>query len=309
MKEAIKFLRASMPAQTKIEMNLSPDAPVVLADPTQIYQVTINLAANAVHAMEGRPGELTVSLEPFQPDRKFILSHPEFKPVPYARLTVADTGHGMDAKTLQRIFEPFFTTKPVGKGTGLGLAVVHGIVQSHHGVITVDSQVGQGTTFRLYFPGRTKNVSVTAAPENQVPEGRGQRILLVDDEPSLTLALQRLLVRLNYRVTTSNNAREAIGWCQKDSAQFDLVITDLSMPEINGLEVARQLRVLRPDLPIVAGLAVLAPTSAAKICRRREFLTCRKNPFPKACSRKWLGARCPAAATDSWQLWVILRLI
>ncbi len=251
VKEAIKFLRASMPAQIKIEMNLSPDAPVVLADPTQIYQVTINLAANAVHAMEGRSGELTVSLEHFQPDGKFVQSHPEFKPVPYARLTVADTGHGMDAKTLERIFEPFFTTKPVGKGTGLGLAVVHGIVQSHHGVVTVDSQLGQGTTFRLYFPGRTKNVSSTAAPENQTPEGRGQKILLVDDEPSLTLALQRLLVRLNYRVTTSNNAREAIGWCQKDSAQFDLVITDLSMPEINGLEVARQLRILRPDLPII----------------------------------------------------------
>jgi CheY-like chemotaxis protein len=168
----------------------------------------------------------------------------------------------MDAKTLERIFEPFFTTKPVGKGTGLGLAVVHGIVQSHNGVIMVDSQVGRGTTFRLYFPGRTRTVSPLVAPENEVPQGSGQKILLVDDEPALTFALQKLLVRLNYQVATSNSPREAIGWFQKDSARFDVVITDLSMPEINGLEVARQLRTLRPDLPII-----LASGFSAEISR------------------------------------------
>ena len=152
VKEAIKFLRASLPAQIRIDLNLATDVPAVLADPTQIYQVTINLATNALHAMEGRSGQLTVGLAAFLPDDEFIQMHPDFRIARYARLTVADTGHGMDAKTLERIFEPFFTTKPVGKGTGLGLAVVHGIVQSHGGVITVESTVGQGTTFQLYFP-------------------------------------------------------------------------------------------------------------------------------------------------------------
>ncbi len=251
VREAIKFLRASLPAQIKIELNLAADAPAVLADPTQIYQVTINLATNALHAMEGRPGQLTVSLDSFLPDDKFSQSHPEFRRIPHARLIVADTGHGMDAETLERIFEPFFTTKPVGKGTGLGLAVVHGIVQSHNAIILVDSQPGCGTTFQLYFPGENRSSASTVALDNEVPQGGGEKILLLDDEPALTAALQRLLVRLNYQVTTSNHAREAINWCKENPAQVDLVITDLTMPELTGLEVASQLHAFRPDLPII----------------------------------------------------------
>lgn len=147
IKEATKFLRASLPANLQIDLNLAADAPAVLADPTQIYQVTLSLATNALHAMEGRPGRLTVKLEAFTPDAPFLATHAKFQPIRYARLSMADTGQGMAAKTLERIFEPFFTTKPVGKGTGLGLAVVHGIIQSHDGLITVASQVGEGTTF------------------------------------------------------------------------------------------------------------------------------------------------------------------
>jgi len=271
VKEAIKFLRASLPAQIRIELNLAADVPAVLADPTQIYQVAINLATNALHAMEGRAGQLTVSLEPFQPDARFIQSHPDFRNLPYARLIVADTGHGMDAKTMERIFEPFFTTKPVGKGTGLGLAVVHGIVQSHNGIITVDSECGRGTTFSLYFPGATKNTVSTAGPAHEVSHGNGEKILLLDDEPALTAALQRLLVRLNYQVTTSNNAREAIRWCEKNPARFDLIITDLTMPEMTGLDVARQLQALRPGLPVILASGFSADLSretlqAAGIC-------------------------------------------
>ncbi len=223
----------------------------MLADPTQIYQVTMNLATNALHAMEGRPGRLTVNLEPVSPDQKCLLSHPELRPITYARLTVADTGHGMDAKTLERIFEPFFTTKPVGKGTGLGLAVVHGIVQAHEGVITVESQVGHGTTFRLYFPGRSNGAQVMVAKNDAVPQGQGQRILLLDDEIAVTAVLGRMLKRLNYEVTACNHPRDAIELCRQNPAQFDLAITDLTMPEINGLEVARQLRQARPDLPVI----------------------------------------------------------
>ena len=251
VKEATKFLRASLPAQIKIEMDLAPDAPAVLADPTQIYQVTMNLATNALHAMDGRPGQLIVKLDSFLPDDEFIRAHPEFRPVPYARLTVADTGHGIDAKTLERIFEPFFTTKPVGKGTGLGLAVVHGLVQAHDGTITVESQPGLGTTFRLYFPAKTEDAPAGDATAARLPGGRGQKILLVDDEPALTATFQRLLARLNYQVTSRNSAREAIALFRENPAHFDLVITDLTMPEINGLELTRQLRALRPDLPVL----------------------------------------------------------
>jgi len=251
VKEAAKFLRASLPAHIKIEMNLAANAPAVLADPTQIYQVAINLATNALHAMEGRPGQLTINLDAFLPDESFIRSHPEFKPGPCTRLTVADTGHGMDATTLERIFEPFFTTKPVGKGTGLGLSVVHGIVQSHEGIIAIESQPGRGTTFCLYFPAQTTAAVLTDAAAGKIPHGHGQNILVVDDEPALTVVLKRLLERLNYQVTTSNSAQAAIGLFRENPRRFDLVITDLTMPDINGLELALQLHALQPEVPVL----------------------------------------------------------
>ena len=251
VREAVRFLRASLPSQIKIELNLVSDAPAVLADPTQIYQVVINLATNALHAMEGRAGRLTIGLESFPPDARFLQLHPNFRPGPCTLLTVADTGQGMDVKTMERIFEPFFTTKPVGKGTGLGLSVVHGIVESHQGAISVDSMVGCGTTFRLYFPGQEDAATLKEAPNAEVPAGNGQHVLLLDDEPALTTALERLLIRLNYQVSISNSAREAINRFSQAPVRYDLVITDLTMPEMSGLEVSRQLRQLRPDLPII----------------------------------------------------------
>jgi CheY-like chemotaxis protein len=164
---------------------------------------------------------------------------------------VADTGQGMDAKTLERIFEPFFTTKPTGKGTGLGLAVVHGIIQAHEGFITVESQVGQGTTFCVFFPAQAAGAAVSETTAAELPRGQGQHLLLVDDEPALTMSLRQLLSRLNYQITTSNSPREAMVLFQPDPARFDLVITDLAMPEMNGLALARQLHALRPDLPVL----------------------------------------------------------
>jgi PAS domain S-box-containing protein len=251
VKEATKFLRASLPAQIKIELDLAADTPAVLADPTQIYQVTMNLATNALHAMEAKPGQLTVKLDPFLPDHEFIEAHAGLRPEKYARLTIADTGTGMDSNILEHIFEPFFTTKPVGKGTGLGLAVVHGIVQSHEGVITVESEVGQGTTFCLYFPAQLQPETMIAANTGQLPLGRGQRVLLLDDETALTVMFGKLLRRLSYEVISTNSASEAIRFVRESPTQFDLVITDLNMPEFDGLEVARQVRKIRPNLPVV----------------------------------------------------------
>jgi PAS domain S-box-containing protein len=251
IKEATKFLRASLPANIQIDLNLAADAPAVLADPTQIYQVTLNLATNALHAMEGRQGCLTVKLEAFTPDEPFLATHAKFRPIRYTRLTIADTGHGMEAKTLERIFEPFFTTKPVGKGTGLGLAVVHGIIQSHDGIITVESRVGAGTTFGLYFPAQLLDEAITKPGLRKLPQGHGQKILVVDDEVVLTNAVEQLLKLLNYQATISNRPRAAIALVRENPAAFDLVITDLTMPEINGLEVATEIHRLRPELPII----------------------------------------------------------
>jgi PAS domain S-box-containing protein len=249
--DAMKLLRASLPAQIKIEMNLAAHPPTVLADATQIYQVILNLAANALHAMEGQPGTLTIELEPFRPDAAFLRAHPDLFDANYARLNITDTGHGMDAQVIERIFEPFYTTKPVGKGTGLGLAVVDGIVRSQSGVITVESVVGQGTTFRLYFPAHTADSPAPETVKGNLAPGHGERILLVDDEPAITALLQRMLVLLNYQVTVSNQPRAAADLFSQQPEQFDVLITDLTMPELSGLELAGKIHSLRPELPII----------------------------------------------------------
>ena len=251
IREATKFLRASLPAEIRIDLQLAADAPAVLADSTQIYQVVLNLATNALHAMEGRPGRLLVALERFQPDAPFLQAQPEMRAIPYARLTVADTGKGMDPQTVARIFEPFFTTKPVGKGTGLGLSVVHGIVQAHDGIITVESQPGAGTTFHLYFPAQTGPAAANDTAAGKVAAGQGQHILLLDDETALTMIYKRLLERQHYHVTVCNQASDAIEAFQAHPAAFDLLITDLAMPEMNGLEVTRAFHALRPELPVI----------------------------------------------------------
>jgi signal transduction histidine kinase/ActR/RegA family two-component response regulator len=251
LKETTKFLRASLPPQINIQKHFAADTPAVLADPTQVYQVAMNLATNALHAMENRPGVLTLNLEPFQPDPDFLRRQPDCRLIAYARLTVADTGQGMDAATMARIFEPFFTTKPTGQGTGLGLAVVHGIIQAHEGFITVDSQIGCGTTFCVYFPAQAAGAPVSEPAPDPAPRGSGEQLLLVDDEPALTKSLQLLLSRLNYQVTTATGAGEAIALFRQDPGRFALALTDLAMPEMNGLEVARRLHELRPDLPVL----------------------------------------------------------
>lgn len=251
VREALKFLRASLPAGIKIEMDLDADASLVLADPTQIYQVILNLATNSAHAMDGEKGCLTVKLDNFEPEGDFLRTHPEFRLSSYVRLLVADTGHGMDAAILRRIFEPFFTTKPIGKGTGLGLAVVHGIVQSHEGCITVESQPGRGTTFQIYFPAQPEQSLPPATTLENIPRGDGQTVLILDDEAALGRMLQQLLRRLNYQTVIFSDPHEAIGKFGAGPAQFDVVLTDLTMPDLNGIEVSRQMHAIRSDVPVI----------------------------------------------------------
>lgn len=248
--EALKLLRSSLPKTIEIDARLDPDSPVVLADSSQAHQVVMNLCTNAAHAMRGRGGRLTVRLERARLEES-TSEIPGLRPGTYARLTVADTGAGMDASTLQHIFEPFFTTKEPGEGTGLGLAVVHGIVQEHDGVIRAQSTLGKGTTFRIFFPEHTGIASVDESVTRTLERGHGERILFVDDEAMICESASQLLQHLGYRVVACSEPTEALRAFAEAPGAFQLVITDLTMPHISGLELARRLRLVSPEVPIL----------------------------------------------------------
>jgi signal transduction histidine kinase/ActR/RegA family two-component response regulator len=253
IEEAHAFLRATLPASVDLACSMDAATPPVLADATQVYQVVANLCTNAWQAMEGQPGRIEVQLAPLSLDEQAARQIPGLKPGLFACLCVSDTGKGMDAATLERIFEPFFTTKEPGKGTGLGLSVVHGIMQGHEGAITVYSEPGRGTTFKLYFPAAAgPPVAVPAAAAAAVPRrGEGERVLYVDDEEPLVLLATRMLKRLGYRVTAFTRAEEALAAFRQDPASFDLVITDMNMPGLDGIELGKRLLGLRSGLPVV----------------------------------------------------------
>jgi PAS domain S-box-containing protein len=251
VEEALKLLRSTLPKTIEIVEEMGAAAPPVLADATQIHQVVMNLCTNAAHAMSDRPGRLTVRLAAADTLAMGDQAPPGIEPGRHARLTIEDTGRGMDAATLGHIFEPFFTTKAPGEGTGLGLAVVHGIVEEHDGVITVRSTPDEGTTFDVYLPEFTEFADSGSAHEEPLPRGRGQRVLFVDDETVIGRAIQQLLERLGYRATVHSDPREA--WTAFDAAPaaFDVVVTDLTMPHWTGIELARRILARRPDTPVI----------------------------------------------------------
>jgi nitrogen-specific signal transduction histidine kinase/CheY-like chemotaxis protein len=254
MEEDLRLLRATLPAGIELIARFAEDTPSVLADRTEFHQVLLNLCTNSWHAMEGRSGQITLSLEGVTLDDALARHHADLRPGRYARLTVADTGKGMDAPTLERIFDPFFTTKEVDQGTGLGLSVVHGIMKHHQGAITVASQPGRGTTFELYFPAAaTESRPGAPMPVKPVamPQGRGQHVLCLDDETSLVSLIARTLERQGYRVTTFTSAEAALAMLRADPSGFELVVTDHNMPGTSGIEVAREIRKLRPELPVI----------------------------------------------------------
>jgi PAS domain S-box-containing protein len=249
IKEALKLLRSSLP--TSIEIREKIQMGVAMADSTQIHQVLMNLCTNAAHAMDYK-GILEVSLssvylsESDLADRSFV----GLKSGPYLRLTVSDTGCGMDASTMERIFDPYFTTKEVGKGSGLGLAVIHGIVKRHEGAITVQSEPGKGTTFSVYIPGVDAQPEATMQVDNLLPRG-SESILLVDDEPTVMEIGTILLKGLGYKVTSRTDSVEALEVFRSSPDVFDLVITDYTMPKLTGLDFAREVKRIRPDTPIL----------------------------------------------------------
>ncbi len=250
VEEALKMLRATLPAMIEIDANLEA-VPPIACDPTQVHQVLMNLGTNAAHAMGSAGGLLEVSLKPIRVDAQAVRATPGLWEGPCVLLTVTDSGCGMDRATIDRIFDPFFTTKAPGKGTGLGLAVVHGIMKSHGGLVTVNSEVGHGTTFHLYFPA-TESVPPKTAPEqrSKLPHGQGERVLVIDDEKAVASLVTRMLQRLDYQVTSCTEASNAIQAFRANPSGFDAVITDLALRGMSGLDLAQEFLRYR-QIPIV----------------------------------------------------------
>ena len=252
VEEALKLLRATIPANIEFQTEFEAGIPPVLVDATQIHQVIVNLAVNGAHAIGAAPGSLRFSLRSFHvesPVGRELIDIPEGD---YVQLTVRDTGCGMDRRTLDRIFDPFFTTKAPGEGTGLGLSVVHGIITNHGGAIRVYSERGKGTVFHLYFP--AAQVAMPEAAQKAGPAGARQRnehVLYVDDEEGLVLLATRLLKRLGYRVTGFTSPNLALDAFRGNPAEFDAVVTDLSMPHLSGFDLAEQILAIRPDIPVI----------------------------------------------------------
>ena len=252
VKEALKLLRASIPANIEIRSALPAESGNISADPTQIHQVLMNLCTNSAHAMKETGGVLEVALKSVMLSESDAVRHADLSPGPCLRLTVSDTGHGMDPGIMDRIFDPFFTTKGRGEGTGMGLSVVHGIVKSHGGSVVVYSEPGRGTTFHLFFPELEQRSPEPAATEaSRPPPGGSERILFVDDEETLVDIGRQVLESLGYRTTGTTSSIDALERFKADPGAFDLVITDQTMPRMTGIELARELLAVQPHLPII----------------------------------------------------------
>lgn len=249
--ETLKLIRSALPASITIQSEVEPGLPSVFADATQMHQVLMNLCTNAAHAMRDRAGSIEVKLERHPVGDVESRANPDLKPGVYVKLSVRDQGCGIPEEQRKRIFEPFFTTKGPGEGTGLGLAVVHGIIKDHAGAIAVRSTPGVGSVFDIFLPIHVAPPARTEVTPGDSPAGNGEHILLVDDEQAICNVVGRMLKRVGYRVTTYHSPQMAWEDFQTHPDDFHLVLTDLSMPGMTGLELARNIGQLRPKLPII----------------------------------------------------------
>lgn len=250
IKEALKLIRSSLPSTININQNIDSDCGLVMADPTQIHQIVMNLCTNAFHAMEKTGGKLTVNLKEVELTADDVKA-PNLIPGGYVCLTVADTGTGIEQSVMDRMFDPYFTTKKSGKGTGLGLAVTHGVIKDHGGYITVDSEPGKGTEFKVYLPAiRLQETAQSIETDLPIQKGN-ERILLVDDEKVIAQMIQQTLERLGYHVTARNSSTDALEAFRTNPDKFDLVITDLTMPNLTGDKLAVELIKIRSDIPVI----------------------------------------------------------
>jgi CheY-like chemotaxis protein len=258
-------MKASFPSTIAVHTHLDAFDATVLSDPTELQQVVMNLCTNAAQAMGGR-GTLSVRLDVVDAANDLALSHGNLPAGRYIRLSVTDTGHGIERATMDRIFEPFFTTKMVGSGTGLGLSTVHGIVTQQGGALNVESALGEGTTFAAYFPRAEGNgAEEPEMPRAPVRRGNGQTILFVDDEKPLVLLGEEMLAALGYEPVGFDSATAALATFRADPDRFDLVLTDEVMPEVTGAELASEMHRIRPALAIVLMTGYAGPVTADRL--------------------------------------------
>ena len=274
VKEALKLLKASLPSTIEIKQNIDSEAGTVLADPTQIHQMIMNICTNAYQAMFGSGGTLEINLKKFEVTSAFAKMHPNLGEGSYVLLTISDTGHGMDSETVASIFEPFYTTKEVGEGTGLGLSIVHGIVMSHDGEITVYSEPGVGTAFNIYLP----KVDIDAGQEvheDEISITGDERILIVDDEETIVELAGEILTGLGYSVSAFVSSTEALETFRENPDMYDLVISDHTMPGYTGTQMAEELMSIRPDVPIIimSGFGLTLTPEKCEELGIRDFLT------------------------------------
>lgn len=250
LKEVLKLSRSTIPSNIELNHHVQSNCGLIMADPIQIHQIAMNIITNAYHAVEDEGGKITVALSETQvDDSDFSGAH--MKPGTYAMLSVSDTGHGISTEFVNKIFDPYFTTKKTDKGTGLGLSVVYGIVQEHKGYIDVISEVNDGTTFKVYFPLMERTVeTATSDVLVAIPKGH-ERILLVDDEMSVAKLEKKMLERLGYKVTMFINSQEALQTIRANPMSFDLVISDMTMPNMTGDQLAGEVKSIRPDIPVI----------------------------------------------------------
>ena len=268
VREALKFARAAIPTTIEIRQRLERRCGIVLADPTQIHAAVMNLCTNAAHAMREGGGVLDVRLDAAQVDAGLAERLPNLHEGTYVRLTVSDTGRGMDPATLERIFEPYFTTKEREEGTGLGLFVVHGTVTGHGGGMLVESEPGEGTTFQVYLPVHAFEAS--EAPEDveaEEPIARGtERLLVVDDDWAIVSVARDMLSRLGYDVVAHASGGAALEEFRARPHDFDVLITDYTMPQMSGYQLASEVIGIRPDMPVIlmTGFGEAADEQAAR---------------------------------------------
>ncbi|MCU0540170.1 MAG: ATP-binding protein [Desulfobacterales bacterium] len=250
VKEAAKFLRATIPSTIEMKIDLPDTAGAVLANSVELHQIVMNLCTNAVHAIGERGGVLELAVKNVEIDRAQRRGFVELEAGPYVRISVGDTGHGMSPEVVERIFDPYFTTKEKGVGTGLGLAVVHGIVTKSGGTVKVESYPGQGSVFHVYLPRVDRAAPPKVEPQPAIAGG-SERILFVDDEKMLVDIGEKILQRLGYQVVSRTSPMEALELFRAKPDHFDLVVTDQTMPGMTGDLLAREMMHIRPDIPIV----------------------------------------------------------
>ncbi len=271
--ETYTLLRGSLPSTITINLDLNPERDTIAADPSQVQQVLMNLATNAAYAMSTKGGTLTIGLSTVTLKEDGLLPDRDMLPGTYAKLSVADTGKGMTEKVKRRIFEPFFTTKPAGEGTGMGLAVVYGIVKNYGGAITVESKPGKGSIFTVFLPVAAARVKEKAREVDGMPRGK-EHILLVDDEPLIVEMTSQTLRSLGYEVTAVNSGIQALKMFMDQSYRFDVVITDQTMPDITGISIAEKMLEVREDMPIIlfTGYSEAVSPEQAKAAGIMEFV-------------------------------------